>query len=448
LIGPDSPTGGTPYSYAVAINNASAGAQIAGYVDYSRSGSGYEGDSQAFLYSVTGGTMSMLGTPIGSDTTRGYGLNDSGVVVGTAYEYYYAKNGVGLENPTNYEFWRAAIFENGSVYYLDDLLTGSNLDGYFLNSAMSINDSGQIVGFATAPGGVYHAVLLTPTTGTASAPPATSEMKATDLPGTGIQVVWQDNSGGKAYTNIEVNSGSGFTSIGLEQPGTATSLTDSDVTPGVAYTFEAIAENSVGAAAASNTSTATYTVPAPIVTSITPTSTPDNKAVTVTVAGKNFYKDSVVEINGVSITTTYKSATKLKAAITATDIKTPGEYAITVITGVSNVSNSVNLKATGPILAVTIGTITRTTVLSVPVKVTNSGNAAGDAVTVTSAVLGTADTTSTLPVVLGTIGAGANASTTLVFPTTAGKSGKKELLTVKGTYTGGTIKFSATELLP
>jgi probable HAF family extracellular repeat protein len=444
-IGPDSSTTFDPNSYSTAINNASSGAQITGFVDYSQSGAGFEDDSQAFLYNLSGGTMTMLGLPIGSDTTRGYGLNDSGVVVGTAFLGSGAS--IGLNNPTNYEYGRGTIFLNGAVYYLDDLVTGSNIDGYSLGSGMSINDNGDIVGFATTSSGAVHAVLLTPTTGAPSAPSAASNLVATDEPGTGISLKWTDNSGGRAYTEIEVSTGSGFTPVVLAGPGTTTT-TDFNVTPGATYTFEAVAENSVGSASPSNTSPATYTIPGPTISSITPNSTPANKAVTITVVGANYVDGSVVQINGVSVVTNYKSTTKLKGTLTPGEIKTPAKYAITVLNPGGAVSNSVNLKATGPILTTTIGTMTRTTVISVPMIVTNSGNASADAVTVTSAELNDLDTTTTLPIVLGTIAVGGKASTTLAFPTTAGASGKKKLLTIKGTYTGGTFSFSATETLP
>jgi probable HAF family extracellular repeat protein len=425
IFGPEGGVSGTPYSYGMAINNAASGAQIAGYFDYDRSNIGTTGSSEAFLYDLNTGTLTKLGIPFASDCSLGFGLNDNGVVVGTAFENNETRGYLGAIYPSDSEIGRAAIYEDGSAYYLDDLLTGSNTSGTYLAAATSINDSGQIVGFAQTPSGATHAVLLTPTTITASTPAHASKLMAVDVPDIGIELQWSDNSGGHAYTNIEASSGSGYTSVGLEYPG-VTNLLDSAVSPGVTYTFRAVAQNSVGNAAPSNTVTATYTAPAPSITSISPISTPANKLVVVTVNGSNFILESVVQIDGVGVGITFNSPNQILAEFTPSELKAPGPHAITVFTpNGGGVSNAAVLTAIGPRFTVSVGTITRMTVLSVPVKVTNSGNAAGDAVTVTSAVLGTADTTSTLPVVLGTIGAGANASTTLVFPTTAGKSGKK-----------------------
>ena len=71
--------------------------------------------------------------------------------------------------------------------------------------------------------------------------------------------------------------------------------------------------------------------PAPILNSISPTSTiAGSSTFTLTVNGTNFVPASVVNFNGVAKTTTYVSATQLTASIPDTDITTAGTYPVTV----------------------------------------------------------------------------------------------------------------------
>ncbi len=81
----------------------------------------------------------------------------------------------------------------------------------------------------------------------------------------------------------------------------------------------------------SNAQTFTINNPAPTETSISPTSaTAGGAAFTLTVNGTGFVSTSVVKFNGAAKTTTFVSATKLTAAITAADIATTGTATVTV----------------------------------------------------------------------------------------------------------------------
>ncbi|HTX76951.1 MAG TPA: IPT/TIG domain-containing protein [Terracidiphilus sp.] len=71
--------------------------------------------------------------------------------------------------------------------------------------------------------------------------------------------------------------------------------------------------------------------PVPVLTSVSPTSTTaGGAAFTLTVNGSSFVQKSTVDWNGVAVTTTYVSATKLTAAIPASDIAAAGYIPITV----------------------------------------------------------------------------------------------------------------------
>jgi hypothetical protein len=73
--------------------------------------------------------------------------------------------------------------------------------------------------------------------------------------------------------------------------------------------------------------------PAPILTSISPTSaTVGDPSTTITLTGTNFVNGSTADFNGTPITTTFVSATQLSAVIPAADLTAAGSELITVVT--------------------------------------------------------------------------------------------------------------------
>jgi len=98
---------------------------------------------QAFLYS--NGAMTSLGT-LGGASSYGYGINGSGQVVGWSTT---ASN-------SNHAF----LYSNGVMTDLNDLINPAS--GWTLSYARAINDVGQIVGAGVNPAGASHAFLLTP----------------------------------------------------------------------------------------------------------------------------------------------------------------------------------------------------------------------------------------------------------------------------------------------
>ncbi|MDP2363976.1 MAG: IPT/TIG domain-containing protein, partial [Ignavibacteria bacterium] len=69
----------------------------------------------------------------------------------------------------------------------------------------------------------------------------------------------------------------------------------------------------------------------PKITAITPnTADQGDKGFTMTVTGVNFVYGSVIKFNGTTKSTTYVSATEIKAEIPASDVFKTGEYDISV----------------------------------------------------------------------------------------------------------------------
>lgn len=257
VIGPSNSTSGGPNSYGTAINNNGL---AVGYLDYSHSGFGYQNLSHAFSYNTATGTETDLGAPLGTDTSRAFGVNQSGDAVGTAYAGgnapFLRLTYITYQQYFSYKY--AALFQRGNAYNLNDLLTGLNTTGLTLGSAQGINDSGQIVGFGVTPSGAMHAFLLTPTTSRASGPAAPSNLQALAVPATAqVNLSWTDNSGGHAYTEIERRIGGGaFTSLALAAPGT-TAYSDTQVVAGTMYSYQIKAQNSVGSSSYAASASAT-----------------------------------------------------------------------------------------------------------------------------------------------------------------------------------------------
>jgi len=83
------------------------------------------------------------------------------------------------------------------------------------------------------------------------------------------------------------------------------------------------------------------------ITSLSPsTAAAGGQAFTLTVNGSGFATGAVVKWNGIARTTAFVSATKLTAAILASDIATAGAYPVTVTSG-GTTSNAVNFTVTG-----------------------------------------------------------------------------------------------------
>jgi len=133
---------GGGWNFATGINDIG---RVVGYSSFE----GYEAPVHAFLWYA--GTMIDLGTMSGFVDSYAHSINNSGQVVGSIGD----RMGI-----------HAALWENGIMKDLNDL---ADLDGAMtLLSALSINESGQIIALAIEEGGgdhvigPQHAVLLNP----------------------------------------------------------------------------------------------------------------------------------------------------------------------------------------------------------------------------------------------------------------------------------------------
>jgi probable HAF family extracellular repeat protein len=131
---------GTDESGATAINAAGQIVGSSGHTDPDT----YEVTSTAFLYS--GGVMTALNVP--SSEAYAGDINDFGVIVGSM------RAAGGTSN------FHAYVYADGVATNLNSLIPAGS--GLHLSVAYGINNSGQIVGYAYDSRFTYHAFLLTP----------------------------------------------------------------------------------------------------------------------------------------------------------------------------------------------------------------------------------------------------------------------------------------------
>lgn len=143
------------------------------------------------------------------------------------------------------------------------------------------------------------------------------------------------NFAGNAMTTTEVSA----TQLTASIPATA-------ITTQGTVSVTVTNPNGGGTSTALNFTITEASNPVPTIASIQPTTvTAGSGAQNLTVTGTNFISSSVVKVNGSARTTTYVSATKLTAALTAADVLSAGSDAITVLnpTPGDGTSNSVTL---------------------------------------------------------------------------------------------------------
>lgn len=204
----------------------------------------------------------------------------------------------------------------------------------------------------------------------------------------------------------------------------------------------------------SNTAIFTITNPVPVLKSISPASKDaGGPAFTLIAKGACFLNGSTLTWNGTALTTTFVSATQLKAGVPAALTASPGTAKVSVSTpspgGGASVAKPFMILVTT--LKLTSASLTRnstTGVYTAKVSLKNIGYLTAPSVKVSKASLGAAATSTALPVSIGNLAAGATGTASLVFPKSAGAPGTVVMLKVSGTFTGGTFSGSLNVTLP
>ena len=194
--------------------------------------------------------------------------------------------------------------------------------------------SAEITVFTSEPGGGTSNSIVLPIV----PPPSITVDPATVAPGGSVTMTLQNGFGGATDWLSWVSVGSPDTSnlqwryvgSGIE---TRTWTINVPTTEGQ-YEFRYYLDNGYVRKATSPTVTvSTPPNPAPTITSLSPSRTSGGSpAFTLSVNGTNFTQTSVVRWNGVNRSTTYVSASQLRAAISAADVAATGTAAVTVFT--------------------------------------------------------------------------------------------------------------------
>jgi len=188
-----------------------------------------------------------------------------------------------------------------------------------------------------------------------------------------------------------------------------------------------------------------FTIDNPVPTSglISPTTaTAGGPAFTLTIAGTNFVAGSVVQWNGVALTTTFVSATQLTAAVPASDIATAGTASVTVFnpTPGGGTSAGQTFTVTGPNPVPTLGSLTPNSATaggaSFTLMLTGSNFIAGtvvewNGVALTTTFVSATQLTAVVPA--GDLATAGTASVTVFTPTPGGGTSAPVVFTINNT---------------
>ncbi len=143
-------------------------------------------------------------------------------------------------------------------------------------------------------------------------PEAPSNLTASATLNGNIRLTWQDNS--KTETGFRLTRTGDGSTAQIQTPFDVTSHTDSNVLPGIAYTYTVVALNAIGASPPSNEASATVGVSGdPIITGVSPLSGTPGTLVSIT--GSNFDKVARVLFNGIEATFSRLSVSLIQAAV-------------------------------------------------------------------------------------------------------------------------------------
>lgn len=172
---------------------------------------------------------------------------------------------------------------------------------------------------------------------------------------------------------------------------------------------------------------------------------------TLTVNGSNFVNGDTVEWNGVSLATTFVSASKLTAKVPAADVATAGSAAVSVLNAAAGTQANNAALFSIPLTSLVISSQTITADsggYSIELTLENAGYNAATDISITGVFLATTATSTPLPVEIASIQPKGTKTLTFRFPSSAGKPGEEEYLLIYGSYAGGGMTLSAVDTLP
>ncbi|HLV78757.1 MAG TPA: IPT/TIG domain-containing protein, partial [Chthonomonadaceae bacterium] len=202
----------------------------------------------------------------------------------------------------------------------------------------------------------------------------------------------------------------------------------------------------------SSTLTFTITPGTPTLSSLSP-STVDagGPAFTLTIKGRNYVNSATVNWNGSALTTTFVSATQLKAIVPSSLTASPGSASVTVTTpggGTSSPKTIKILETTVPAISAHLTRNSTTGVYTAVITLKNTGFLSASSLEITASSLGAARTSTALPLNLGSLGAGATTQASLTYPASAGTTGSTVTLKVTAKFSGGSTATSLRVRLP
>jgi Fibronectin type III domain len=182
-----------------------------------------------------------------------YDINTSGQVVGKAYNTRPTTNIISNVY--------AVVGDATGLKDLNMLVPGLPT-GWKMITANKINDAGQILATATDAAAVTHSVLLNPSTTIIVLPAVPSNLNATTISSTQINLTWVDNATDETAQYLERCAGAGCTNF-VQVASVAANVTnysDTGLTAATSYSYRVRAHNASGDSAFSSVATASTPV--------------------------------------------------------------------------------------------------------------------------------------------------------------------------------------------
>ena len=239
----------------------------------------------------------------------------------------------------------------------------------------------QVAVTAPSPGGGTSASLTVPI----DPPPSMTVSASSVAPSTQVTVTLANAFGGAGDWLALASSASAntsyvtFTYVGTGVTNRTWTVT-MPATPGP-YEFRLFLNNTYTRAATSPVVTVNAALnPAPAIASLSPASLPAGSgALTLTVNGTGFVSSSIVQWNGSARTTTFVSATQLRAAITTADLAAVGTTPVTVVTPAPGGGTSAPAMFTaGPPISLAVSSTTVAMGAAVTATLNGAPGGAGD----------------------------------------------------------------------